>query len=119
MQRLACLLLMLGCASPLDVQGASPFTPPPVFAEYWREIETCSGLSGDWRRVEWYVVPAGQIVWDGTHYSGVWQPPHTIYISDVVLEHLDRYATTVKHEMLHDLRGRGGHPPVFETCGVN
>lgn len=112
------VLLAGGCHEPFAPPLAVSFDPPPVFASYWSDMERCSGLRGDLARVRWYVVPAGELWLDGVRRSGVWAPPHSIYVTDVVVAHLDRYAAQVAHEILHDLERSGGHPEVFDRCGV-
>ena len=109
-------LLLLGCLDAFAPAGAVPFTPPAVYRAWWTEIESCAGLSGDFDRVEWYEVP-------GSSYScpahegrcdGWWRSPHTIYMAQGLVYN----RRLAEHEMLHDLLQRGGHPPVFQACGV-
>lgn len=119
MQRLACLILVIGCATPFEVQDAEPFTPPAIFADYWAEMEACSGISGDMRRVTWYDTHDGFIGPNGDLEAGWWVAPHTIFLARMYETQQPAYwARLVKHEMLHDLLGRTGHPPIFVACGV-
>jgi hypothetical protein len=85
-------------------------------------MQACSGRSGDVGRIEWYVVPG--LVLDGAIKWGVWDAPHTIYLTREVVHHTDGRpawqpwaVATVKHEMLHDLTGPA-HGAVFDRCGV-
>lgn len=106
-------LAAVGCSYPLSTEGASRFTPPPVFATMWAEVQECVQRQGSYAAVTWFVVPAGQLVYDGRKVSGVWQAPN-IYLTDVVLEYLDRYHGIVRHEMGHALGL--GHGPLLTSC---
>lgn len=116
------LLACLACREPLSVQGAEPFDPPASFAGWWHEMEVCSGRSGDWRRVMWFLVDTLAL---GSHDKlGVWAHPHSIYLLRHVAVHTDGLPpwqpwaqTVVKHEMLHDMAGPD-HGPAFGRCGV-
>ncbi len=48
-------LLLAGCG--FDVEGDQPMSPPAVHRTWWAKTEACSGLSGDFDRVQWEVVP--------------------------------------------------------------
>jgi hypothetical protein len=68
------------------------------------------------RRVLWFMVP-GQTFPDrnGNTAWGEWVEPHRIYIAQSQLN-VER---TVRHEMLHDLLGDGGHhQSAWRRCGL-
>lgn len=95
---------LAGCR--FEPTGDSPLDPPAEYREWWAKTEACSGLSGDFDRVRWQVVaghsfdcPSGQCV-------GHWESNHEIYLS----EDWAMNEMVVRHEMLHDLLGRPGHP---------
>lgn len=102
------------CRNPFVPLDATPLSPPAIYAELWQQVETCSGLTSDWRRIDWFAVPTEQFATPEGWAMGRWQPAHTIYLSDAG----QRTYRTVKHEMLHDLLQSGDHPPVFDACGV-
>jgi hypothetical protein len=85
------------------------------------ETEECSGLTGTLDRISFYRVTA-PLSDDGVDFpcgggyrcSGLWRAPHDIYLAPAVL----RVERLVKHEMLHDLIGAPGHPPIFEACNL-
>jgi hypothetical protein len=64
--------------------------------------------------VEWYVIPGDVFATPEGPRWGWWEPPHTIYIA--AAHWLDE--RLVEHEMLHDLLQTGGHPPIFQICGI-
>ena len=117
----------LGCEAPTSPAPAHALRvdPLPSYAEWWQEDEACSGLRGDFQNLDWYVVPADS---DGGFWcadgpdntcAGEWVGPHAIYLAGPNRMYPQGYAAdewTVRHEMLHDLVGRPGHPSVFDDC---
>lgn len=95
--------------------------PPPEYIVWWRELETCSGLKGDFWRISFLEVVDPVLV-DGRQFpcgggqlcNGMWEAPHDISLAPRYVNH----ERLVKHEMLHDLVRSPGHPPVFEACEV-
>jgi hypothetical protein len=117
-----CALFAAGCGEePFSPPaGAEPFDPPPAYSDFWTQVQSCSHLSGDSTLVQWYVV-RGTATFPCAYGAcrGLWAAPHSIYLSDAAAH--DLFAEdffTVKHEILHDLVGRAGHPPVFQECGL-
>jgi hypothetical protein len=115
-----------GCETPTAPAGAAALQAPMVFSQWWREVEQCSGLSGDIDRVSWYVVPCidGEsgfkcdVTQEGL-CAGEWRAPHVISLGGPNRFFPDGYVDdewTVKHEMLHDLLGRADHPKEFTSC---
>lgn len=88
--------------------------PPAVYREWWAKTEACSGLSGDFDRVEWLVVPGRSFDCKSGQCVGHWHPGHQIYIAEEWLHN----EMVVRHEILHDLLRGGGHPdpPFGEGC---
>jgi hypothetical protein len=113
---LAIWLGVVSCATlepgPLP-EGAVPLTAPPAYAEWFERTEACAGLSGDFTGIEWYVVP------DVTTFEtelgdkvGLWEQTGgvtRITIAGAYTEH----EMVVRHEMLHELLGREGHPQEY------
>lgn len=103
-------LATAGCG--FDPTGEAPMEPPPVYREWWARTEACSGLSGDFDRVQWLVVPGASFPCSSGRCAGHWEQGHQIYIAGDWAKH----EMVVRHEMLHDLLGRSGHPnPPFGT----
>jgi hypothetical protein len=104
--------VLVGCG--FDIAGEARMDPPAVYREWWSKTEACSGLSGDFDRIEWLVVPGHSFSCASGHCAGHWQSDHQIYIAaDWTMNEL-----VVRHEMLHDLLGRPGHPnpPFGKGC---
>lgn len=97
------------------------YPEPAVYRTWWTQIQRCSGLAGDYDDVRFFVAvspltaggrrfPCG----GGALCNGLWEAPHDITLAPAYLED----ERLVQHEMLHDLLGVPGHPPVFEGCDV-
>jgi hypothetical protein len=117
-----------GCEAPTAPAGAQRLTPPPVYSQWWHEVEQCSGLTGDMGRISWYVVPCEKgesgFPCDAApdHLcGGEWEWPHAILLAGPNRVLTQGYADdewTVKHEMLHDLTQSGEHDDLFKGCHV-
>jgi hypothetical protein len=111
--------LVLACEVPTVRADIERVDPPPIYAQWWAEVEDCSGQRAPMARVEWYSVLAtgeyGAFECELPQgCAGYWKSPHRIYVSD----HDTLIRATVAHEMLHDLLQTGGHPPAFDRCGL-
>jgi hypothetical protein len=111
---LLCLALcgLGGCG--FDPTGEQAMMAPDVYRTWWNKTQTCSGLSGDFDRVEWLVVPGDGFTCSSGKCAGHWESDHRIFIAgDWVNNEM-----VVRHEMLHDLLGRPGHPnpPFGKGC---
>jgi hypothetical protein len=83
-----------------------------VYREWWAATEACSGLSGSFDRVEWMVVPGESFQCASGQCVGHWDPDHRIFLASEWTGH----EMVVRHEMLHELMRRSGHPnPPFGT----
>lgn len=125
---LAVVLLLAACEGSTDPGFVDlelePLAPLPAYESWWEDTAACSGLKGAFDQVSFYRVKAPLV--DGgasfpcgengepTLCSGLWQAPHDIYLAPAML----RVQPLVRHEMLHDLIGASGHPPVFEECDL-
>lgn len=107
---LATLATLAACDLPTGLPSdAEPFTPPLVFERWWAMTKSCSGLSGDLDAVRWYVVPSGTRLSgsDGRPVDAYWQSSGNRI---VLKEDNQLYGDLVRHEMLHALLRRTGHP---------
>jgi hypothetical protein len=105
-------ILLTACG--FDPAGSQPWEAPAVYREWWDKTEACSGLSGNFDRVEWMVVPGESFRCSSGNCVGHWEPGHTIFLaSDWTMHEM-----VVRHEMLHDLMRRSGHPspPFGSSC---
>lgn len=119
---LLALLLVAGCEvlgpnAPLPAQSVA-FADSPQYQAWWAETEACAERRGDLARIAWFVVPGvssfmtpeGERVarWsrgrDGTEI--------------VIAGHYVADEMVVRHEMLHALLDRAGHPSMYfvERC---
>ena len=108
---------MLGPPSELPT-NAQQIIAPAAYRAWWEATEACAGRSGDFDDVEWYVVPdVSSFETRAGPKVGLWS--HSSAGMRVVLA--DTYAENelvVRHEMLHALLDRGGHPEEYfvERC---
>lgn len=96
---------VVGPRLPADAQQ---FSPPPVYTTWWQMTQACSGLTGSLASVTWY--STNDVVYDthtGDMIAGFWVPGR----NQIVLATLSMMdGGTVRHEMLHALRRKAGHP---------
>ncbi|HEV7388474.1 MAG TPA: hypothetical protein VGN73_07685 [Gemmatimonadaceae bacterium] len=102
---------LAGCDRLVDPplpSDAATFTPPLVYSTWWKMTEACSGLTGSFSAVSW--VKTGQFLRDentGDPIVAYW----TARSNRIVLTNTAAMAgASVRHEMLHALYKRGGHP---------
>ena len=92
----------------------------PQFALWWRMTQECSGLRGDLGAVRWYVQPDVETLHiPGDHsgqYGGYWWAAGSRIL---LTEKAVTDGWLVRHEMLHALIGRAGHPreQFVDQCG--
>lgn len=98
------VVVLASCAFSPD--GEQPMSPPSLYREWWSSTEACSGKTGKFDRIQWFVVPGHGFECPGGKCAGRWQDSHTIYISDDYKNN----ELVVRHEMLHELLGYPGHP---------
>lgn len=112
--RLGLLLGLLGCG--FEPTGDQPLDPPAIYREWWAKTEACSGLTGEFTKIDWRVLPGERFGCASGTCVGHWQWHHRIW----VVEAYDMHEMVVRHEMLHDLLGSGGHPARFfkTACGL-
>lgn len=92
-----------------------PTDPPDLYREWYRQAERCSGLTGDFDQVTWLIGGEPHPEGEDRIAAGQWIRPRTIWISRPYRD----VQWVVMHEVLHELRQRGGHPAnPFETCRV-
>ena len=109
---MALATLLAACG--FDPAGSQAWEPPAIYREWWAATEACSGLSGDFDRIEWMIVPGESFECSSGQCVGHWDPGHTIFIAENWKEH----EMVVRHEMLHELMRRSGHPnpPFGQGC---
>ena len=110
--------LVSGCSSlspsePSLPTGAVAVSAPPVYSEWHQLTQQCSGLSDDFSAIQFYVVPGVDAfpTAEGPKV-GLWQREggvNRIVIAGNYAEH----EMVVRHEMLHALLQREGHPASY------
>lgn len=96
---------LLGCGG-FEPEHAVLFIPPPEYRAWFEATQACSGHAGDFAKIEWYSVPGKEFACPSGQCVGRWEPDHKIYIA----EHWIKHEMVVRHEMLHHLLDREGHP---------
>ena len=102
---LLALVALLGSCG-FDPAGSQPLDPPAVYRTWWERTEACSGLSGNFDRIDWMIVPGGSFSCPSGQCVGRWEPGSKIYLA----EEWQMHEMVVRHEMLHALMRRSGHP---------
>ena len=107
-------IALSACDVPTAPRDAVAIVPPAHYRVWWGELETCSGLTGDFDRVQFYAVPV--LVYDGRRLTGLWmERGNKIILADMYLN----VHRVVRHEMMHALRQAGSHPTAYFNgpCG--
>jgi len=114
-----CDLLTPSDPPPLPA-NAQVFRAPPDYHKWWGLTERCSRLTGSYDRIRWYVVPdADSFPTADGEKVGYWS--RTGDGARIIIA--GRYLGSelvVRHEMLHALLNRGGHPAEYfvQRCGL-
>ena len=97
--------------------AAVSLTAPARFAVWWRLTQTCAATTGNFAAVSWYVVPnTTTITYQGKQVDAYWiGNPDRIVLADA----RKNDGPIVRHEMLHVLLHRNGHPrdAFLTACG--
>jgi hypothetical protein len=93
--------------------GAVLMSPPAQYAAWYASTEACAQLTGAAGRIEWYVVP-GVSTFDTSigEKVGLWERVGNVSRITIAGNYTDN-EMVVRHEMLHDLLERAGHPPEY------
>lgn len=113
----AVLLAGLLACSPFVPEDAMRIHPDSMYRVWYGDVAQCAGLratEAQFQRIRWYIVPGNGFECPSGECAGRWNPDHSIYLS----ERYQRTAWVVMHEELHDLRGDGEHPSVFDRCNL-
>jgi hypothetical protein len=99
---------LLNIVDPMFPSDAQEFSPPAVYATWWNMTQACSGLTGSLGAVTWYKTSERlHDVRTGDEIGGYWSSNgnRIVLTTAVMLE-----GGGVRHEMLHALVKKGGHP---------
>ncbi len=112
----ALMAFTLGCVTEPSVElpeGAVPMQASEQYRLWWEETEACSQLNGSMQNVEWYVVPGvSSFATDEGEKVGI-RIQSGDQVRIVLAETYAGHPMVVRHEMLHALLHRGGHPPEY------
>jgi hypothetical protein len=103
----------LGPPDPLPANAQSISAPAEEYLGWWAATEACSGIEGRFAEVSWYIVP-GALTIDTPEGPKVGMWSHSSEGVRIVLA--GAYADNelvVRHEMLHALLDRTGHPKEY------
>ena len=107
------VLGLASCDSPWAVEDASEMTSvPQEYQQWYAEVSECMERpwsSERFSQITWYTASSIQHSTDRTHALALWTEPHQITIR----EDLVNQEYVVKHEIVHDILGRGSHPPPY------
>lgn len=93
--------------------GAVPMAAPAEYATWYARTEACSHLRGAPEAIEWYVVP-GVATFETSigEKVGLWERVGNVSRITIAGDYVGN-EMVVRHEMLHDLLERTGHPPEY------
>jgi hypothetical protein len=112
----ALLIPLLGCTTePTSTlpDGAQAFVPPAEYQAWWVSTEGCSAIQGNIGRIKWYVVPGVSTfpTAEGEKVGIRIKTGNDIRI--VIAGNYVEHEMVVRHEMLHALLNKAGHPPEY------
>lgn len=112
MKYLSLILALTACASVRTQPTPQPLTAPPIYAEWYRQLEQCSGIKGDFKAVDFYV--ATNTFHNGHHFNGYWQLGSIVLAPNKLNDR-----AIVQHEMMHDITQSPVHKRTFfkGVCG--
>ena len=116
-------ITLAGCSSlapsePVLPAGAVAVSAPEVYRDWQLRTEGCSGLVGDYPSLQFYVVPGvDTFPTEAGPKVGLWRRESGIN-RIVIAGNYAANEMVVRHEMLHALLQREGHPAEYfvERC---
>jgi hypothetical protein len=108
----ALLALATGCieVTAPAAPGYVPFKPPAEYARVWTDIEKCSGFTGDFSKVKFFVYPNEVYIPGHDHAAAMSRiKEKEIYITGRYQDNL----ATVGHEYLHVMGKLYCHDPKY------
>jgi hypothetical protein len=99
---------LVGLVDPMFPSDAQQFSPPAVYSTWWNMTQACSGLTGSLGAVTWFkTTQALRDSRTGEPAGGYWNSftNRIVLTTAAVLD-----GRSVRHEMLHSLLRKGGHP---------
>jgi hypothetical protein len=86
---------------------------PAEYATWYARTETCAELRGALEGIEWYVVPdVATFETSIGEKVGLWERVGNVSRITIAGDYVGN-EMVVRHEMLHDILERTGHPPEY------
>ena len=79
---------------------------PTFFSCVIKAAKACPARCGDFAKIRWFQVPGRSFPGPTGECVARWEPGPRVYVADFWIGH----EMVARHEMLHDLIGRSGHP---------
>ena len=112
------MFALAGCTSlgPSEASlpaGAVPLAAPEIYREWELRTQSCSGLTGDFSTLQFYVVPGVETFpTEAGPKVGLWKREG--WVNRIVIAgNYVAHEMVVRHEMLHALLQREGHPSSY------
>ncbi len=124
--RYGVLLVMMVCGCVTEPKSLWPdnvhqFTAPASYEADWQQMEACSGITADFRRVTWYAADSLLDIPGLGAFGFTDMPTHRIALDGRATREENVLglpsAVIVRHEMLHDLLQTPGHPSEYFGVG--
>lgn len=113
------LAVWLGAASCAGLEPSAPpegavlMTAPAEYATWYAKTEACAEMRGALGGIEWYVVPdVATFETSIGEKVGLWERVGNVSRITIAGDYVGN-EMVVRHEMLHDLLERTGHPPEY------
>jgi len=114
------------CESPTNIPSpprAERIQPKEEWRALWADVEKCSGLSGRFDDVRWFIALEKMINPEEEELAGRWILPHDIYFVPEVIDSSNKWSEeykqfNIEHEILHDLSQTYKHPKQFDMCNL-
>jgi len=103
---------VLGPPSPLP-DNAQALATPPEYRDWWTATEQCSGRQGRFDAIRWYVVPGAKTLSTSNGPKVGWWSHSRDGNRIILAGEFVKSELVVRHEMLHVLLDRGGHPSEY------
>jgi hypothetical protein len=98
---------LVGLVDPLFPSDAEEFSPPAIYSTWWKMTQACSGMTGSLGSITWFKTNQALSSGTGEPIGGYtnFLTNRIVLTNAVVLD-----GGSVRHEMLHALLRKGGHP---------
>ena len=100
-------------AEPELPAGAVRLDTQPQYAAWFERTEACSGLTGQFKQIQWFVVPGAETFQTSAGPKvGMWEKAGSV-ARIIIAGNYVGHEMVVRHEILHHLLDREGHPAEY------